>query len=296
MRWIRLFLLAPAIGLGAGTLLATYNALHVPWRTLPPFEAADTVSRRTDSTWADIQVTAADGVVLDGWLFTPRQPNGSAVIAVHGVADTRLGMLAHAEFLLRGGFTVLVPDCRGHGRSGDTIITYGIREAGDVRCWSNRLQQDPALHRLYGIGQSMGAAILLQSLITEPRFRAIVADCPFATFEEISYERLQQVSGLPKFAFWPIVRLGFLYTNLAYGVNLDRASPLDAVRATRVPVLLIHGTADTNIPPHHSQQLHAINPAATELWMVPGAEHVSSLAADPQTYAAKVIAWFNRHT
>ena len=294
MRWIRLALLPVTIGLGTSALLATYNALHVPWRTQPPSEAADALARRTNSTWADLTVTASDAVVLDGWLFTPRQPNGSAVIAVHGVADTRMGMLAHAEFLLRSGFTVLVPDCRGHGRSGGAVITYGVREAGDIHSWSSRLLQDPARHRLYGIGQSMGAAILLQSLETEPRFRAVVADCPFATFSEISYERLQQVSGLPKFTFWPIVRLGFLYTDLAYGVNLDRASPLDAVRATRVPVLLIHGTADTNIPPHHSQELHAANPASTQLWLVPGAGHVSSLAADPGTYAAKVTAWFSR--
>ena len=135
----------------------------------------------------------------------------------------------------------------------------------------------------------------MESLKTEPRWRAIVADSPFATFEEISYERLQQVTGLPQWAFWPIVRLGFLYTRLAYGVDLQRASPAEAIRSTRVPVLLIHGAADTNIPWHHSQQLHALNPSATALWLVPGAEHVSSLATEPETYARTVVDWFNNH-
>jgi fermentation-respiration switch protein FrsA (DUF1100 family) len=223
------------------------------------------------------------------------QPNGDAVIALHGVADTRLGMLGHAQFLLRRGFTVLLPDCRGHGRSGGRLITYGVREARDTSRWASRVLQDHAVQRLYGIGQSMGSAILLQSLKVEPRFRAVVADCSFATFEEVASDRLQQVSGMPKPVLWPIIRLGFIYAGVRYGVNLGLASPADAVRHTQVPILLIHGTADTNIPPRHSQELHGQNAAATKVWMVPGAGHVGSFGLDPQAYARNVVAWFESH-
>jgi uncharacterized protein len=295
MRVLRLFLVGASIALGACMVVVTNGALHVPRGTSPPPQAAEALARRTNSTWMDLQVHAPDSVILAGWLFTPRTPNGAVVIALHGVGDTRMGMLAHAEFLLRSGFTVLVPDSRGHGASCETVITFGVREAADIRCWSDRLLKDRPLGRLYGMGQSMGAAILLESLQTEPRWRAIVADSPFATFEEISYERLRQVTGLPRPAFWPVIRLGFLYTRLAYGVDLERASPADAIRSTRVPVLLIHGAADTNIPPHHSQELHALNPSATSLWLVPGAEHVSSLGTDPETYSRTVVDWFNNH-
>src|SRR5947208_966333 len=83
--------------------------------------------------------------------------------------------------------------------------------ADDVRCWAALLLQNRSLHRLYGIGQSLGGAILLQSLHTEPRFRAVVADSPFASFEEIAYDRLQQHFGVPKPVFWPMIRLGFVY-------------------------------------------------------------------------------------
>ena len=226
-----------------------------------------------------------------GWRSSER-------LAFHSGRAKRLGgnrAARHADFLLRSGFTVLVPDVRGHGKSGGAITTYGVREAGDVRCWTDRLLQNPARHRICGIGQSMGASILIESLKVEPRFRAIVADCPFATFEEIAYERLHQVSGIPQPFFWPVVHLGFLYADLSYGVDLRQASPLGAIRLTRVPVLLIHGTADRNIPPHHSLELHAANPAATRLWLVPGAGHVASLSTDPQNYARKVVSWFQSH-
>jgi hypothetical protein len=51
-----------------------------------------------------------DGIALDGWLFTPPDPNGSAVILLHGVGDTRSGMAVHAGYLLQAGFTVRTPD------------------------------------------------------------------------------------------------------------------------------------------------------------------------------------------
>ena len=49
---------------------------------------------------------------------TPARPNGAAAIVLHGVGDTRLGVLGQARFLLDAGYTVLTPDSRGHGASG----------------------------------------------------------------------------------------------------------------------------------------------------------------------------------
>jgi uncharacterized protein len=293
MRLVRLGLLALILFAASAPLVATFG-LHVPRIEASP-AAAESLARRTDSTWKDVQVTAEDGARLSGWLFTPRAANGSAVIVLHGVADSRLGALGHAQFLLERGFTVLAPDSRGHGRSGGEMVTYGIRERGDIHSWANRLFEDPAVQRLYGVGLSLGGGVLLQSLNTEPRFRAVVADSPFATFREIADERLQQVSHMPHFMVWPIMRLGFAYARLRYGFDLRQASPAEAIRSTHVPILLIHGTADTNIPPHHSEELHAANPETTRLWLVKGAEHVDSLGTDPRAYEQKVTDWFAGH-
>jgi pimeloyl-ACP methyl ester carboxylesterase len=295
----RAFRLAVAvlIGLTLGSVFLSVfiaeGALHIWQRPSAPAAFAEAFSRQTGASWESVKVTARDGVVLDGWLLTPRQPNGAAVIALHGVGDTRLGMMSHADFLVRARYTVLVPDCRGHGASGGDVIGYGIREAGDVHRWADLLLCRPGIRRLYGIGQSMGASILLESLPSEPRFRALVADCPFATFEEVAYDRLAQRGVIVPFS-WPIVRIGFLYARLRYGLNLREASPAAAVRATKVPILLIHGMEDANILPRHSRELHALNPAMTQLWEVPGADHVASLGTAPLQYQRKVTAWFEK--
>jgi len=299
VRWLWRLLRAGVIGLAIGAVLSvgivTDNALHSPTRIQPKPAAADAISRETGATWDQVQVTAHDGAHLDAWFFRPREPNGSVVILLHGVADTRLGVLGHAAFLLRSGFSVLTPDSRGHGASGRDLITYGIREASDVHDWADWLFQHQEIKRLYGLGESLGAAILLQSLLKESRFRAIVAESPFATFEEVAYDRMLQVSRLPKPVFWPVIRLGFLYVRVRYGLDMSQASPAAAIRSTAVPVLLIHGTADTNIPIRHSQELHALNPTATRLWEIQGAEHVAGLSQDPEFYAKTVVGWFASH-
>lgn len=236
-----------------------------------------------------------DGIPLDGWVFRPARPNGAAAILLHGVADTREGVLDETSFLLRAGYVVLAPDARGHGTSGGGLITYGIREAGDVHCWADWLFANAGVGRLYGLGKSMGAAILLESLAREPRFRAVVAESPFADFREVAYDRMAQRIALPRVFFWPIVDLGMIYGRVRYGVDLDRASPAAAVRATSVPILLIHGTEDGNIPIRHSRELHALNPAATVLWEVPGGHHVDALATAGPEYVTRVQGWFASH-
>jgi pimeloyl-ACP methyl ester carboxylesterase len=293
-RSLRVFA-AALIGFLLGTILLTSNALHAPPRFTASSTAADALAHNTGSTWEDVRVVAGDGVALDGWQFRPGQPNGSVVILLHGIADNRLGMLAHASFLLRNGFSVLLLDLRGHGESGGDLITYGLKEADDVRCWADVLLKHQGFDRLYGIGQSLGAAVLVQSLKTEHRFRAIVADSPFATFEEIAYDRMHQISGIPNPLFWPLIRVAFSYADLRYGLDLGRASPMAVIRGTKVPILLIHGAVDTNIPVRHSQELHAANPQTSQLWIVEHAGHVASLSTASDNYIGKVLWWFRSH-
>jgi hypothetical protein len=235
------------------------------WAPRQPDAAdADGVARAASATWQSAQITAADGAPLSAWLFTPREPNGSAVIVLHGV-------------------------------SGGGVLTYGIREASDVHAWAGEIFRTHPTARLYGLGESMGAAILLESLPREPRFRAVVAECPFATFDDVAYYRLEHYSGLGHWASWPVAQTGLFYVRLRYGVDLEQASPAAAIGATRVPVLLIHGTRDVNIPPRESQMLHARNPQATQLWLVPGAVHVSAIGACPEEYVRRVAGWFRSH-
>jgi alpha-beta hydrolase superfamily lysophospholipase len=294
----RLGLLAGILAMVLGAVLCE-NALRIApqFRISPSAQSAQSVADHTAAGWEPVEIRAADGVTLSAWFFRPREANGDAVILMHGVGDTRRGVLPQAALFLKHGYSVLAPDSRGHGASGGDVITFGVRESDDVKRWTDWVVLREHPKKLFGLGESMGAAILLKSLDAGARFDAVVAECSFSTFHQIAYDRLASVLGLNSrvghLLLSALIEPAFLYARLRYGVDLRSASPLDAVRATNTPILLIHGTRDENIAPRHSRILHNANRSVTELWEVPGAFHTAAMSADPISYERRVTAWFS---
>jgi pimeloyl-ACP methyl ester carboxylesterase len=63
---------------------------------------------------------------------------------------------------------------------------------------------------------------------------------------------------------------------------------------TKVPVLLIHGQLDSNIPVRHSRKIAAGNRDVT-LWEVPGADHCGAIGVAPIELKRRVTDWFQQH-
>jgi hypothetical protein len=257
---------------------------------------------RDGSTLVPVSISASDGVQLSGWAIRPDHSNGNAVILLHGVSDNRAGMLGSADLFLRRGYFVLLPDARAHGSSGGEIATYGIKESDDIRSWFEWIKQTQASHCIDGLGDSMGAAQLLQSLNKEPGFCAVVGESPFANFREASFVRMGQQINAGAWAgrtvLRPAVEFGLLYARFRYGVDLSDAAPDEAVASSRVPVLLIHGLKDTNLPPLNSEMIVARNHGQSGrliLWEPPEAGHCGAAGADPREYERRVDGWFEVH-
>jgi dipeptidyl aminopeptidase/acylaminoacyl peptidase len=259
--------------------------------------AAD-LAAENHSQFADVSITAADGSVLRAWSIVPATRNGDAVILLHGQADNRAGMLGPASLLLRHGYAVLLPDARAHGESGGAIATYGVLEADEIHRWFAWIRNADHPDCIDGIGDSMGAAQLLRSLDAERGYCSVVAESSFSSFWEVAYDRMGQWFGtgawLGRTLLRPAIGFGFLYARLRYGINFAQASPLHAVAASATPVLLIHGLADTNIPPRHSEQISRANPA-TALWEPANADHCGASSADPAGYESHVLSWLATH-
>jgi uncharacterized protein len=232
------------------------------------------------------------------WLIQPQHGNGNAVILLHGLGDNRLGMIGYAQLLLADGYAVLMPDSRAHGESGGDLATYGIIERHDIRRWFEWLDQTTHSACIYGLGESMGAAQLLQSLAVETHFCAVVAESSFSSFREIAYDRMGQrfATGpwVGRTILRPVVEIALLIARFRYHIDLTQASPEDAVAHTHVPVLLIHGVVDSNIPLRHSLRLVANHPELS-LWQVPGADHCGAMSVAPQEFGRRVVGWFDAH-
>jgi len=254
----------------------------------------------THAEFRDVRMTAGDGTALRAWFLKPADWNGNSVLLLHGVSDNRLGMYGYGQWLLSKHYGVLLPDARAHGVSGGEIASYGLFESEDIHHWVDWLEDQVHPQCVFGFGESMGAAQLLQSLSKESRFCAVVAESPFETFREVSYARFGRPfhtgPWLGRSFFWPTDETGFMYVRLKYGLDMSAVSPRDAVRDAKIPVLLIHGTADSNIPSYNSDDIQAANPSQVQLWKVPGAAHCGAHEVAPAEFEHRVLDWLSQHS
>lgn len=268
------------LGVGAAFCAAT---LHVPRVTHPrPFGATNVVVR------------ARDGVSLRAWWLEPGKSNGSCVMVLHGIADSRAGAAGFAPMFLEQGYRVLLPDSRAHGESGGEFITYGLLEKYDAIAWAHWLHAQ-GCRGIYGLGESLGGSILIQAASVAPVFRAIVAECPYADLREIGEYRVRGMAPLPGLFAKAVISSGLVYARFFDGLDLRQVSPVKTIAWTATPILLIHGLRDFRTPPSQSRELAAANPH-DPLWLVPNAGHCGASAAAPVEFRRRVLGWFEDHS
>jgi pimeloyl-ACP methyl ester carboxylesterase len=91
-----------------------------------------------------------------------------------------------------------------------------------------------------------------------------------------------------------LVEIAFLRARLKYHLTMQNISPENSAASTAIPILLIHGEVDSNIPVRHSQIIHARAPN-TQLWQVPAADHCGALSTAPEEFESRLLAWFVKH-
>src|SRR5688500_2041662 len=122
------------------------------------------------------ELTTTDGVRIVYDDHGP--PTGVPVVLCHGIAAAGEQLRADAEYFAGLGYRVLVPDLRGHGRSGkpDPLRRESLsiaRMAEDLGAMLDHAAVPP----VHWVGNSLGGILALQMLAEhESRFRT------FATF------------------------------------------------------------------------------------------------------------------
>jgi len=287
----------PLVAAVMGWIMAP-NFLHPERRLLTPdlVREADVSFANIHAQREDFHVTAPDGALLRGWKVRPRDPNGLWVLVFHGVADNRVGVIGQAEMLLGAGYGVVMMDARAHGESGGAMATYGWLEREDTRAVVDALVVSEQPAHIFALGESMGAGIALQSAGVDPRIEAVVAEAPFASLREASYDYagLQEYPLLGKTLFAPgawlmLYRGGRLAGFPAAGVSVEKAA---AQRP--FPVLLICDTADTTLPCRHARRIYAAASGPKSLWVVPGAFHTGAIAFFPAEFQRRVLSFYAR--
>ena len=241
----------------------------------------------------DVSITAYDGTPLHGryYHFVDRAP---LLILCHGYRSSALRDCCGGHALARKmGFNALVIDQRCHGSSGGRTITFGIRERHDVHGWINwandRFGADTPI-MLFGL--SMGAATVLMGneLGYPDNVVCVMADSPYSAPADIILKVCKDEGYPPKLSY-PFIWLG----GLLYGrFRLDACTAKDAVRAAKVPILLIHGEDDRLVPCDMSSQIAAACAAPVTVSTFAGAGHGLCYMLDPVRYERIIFDFLNK--
>jgi hypothetical protein len=298
---MRPFIFLGIMSLAISPLLAAFVGSSIGSGILHPMrlnamrlEDTQKMLARTGAAKEDFTVRAQDGITLKGWKVRPVSANGDWVLLYHGVSDNRTGVLGHAEFLLRHGYSIVMMDSREHGESGGEICTYGWKERYDSVAVTDALYATEKVRHLYALGVSMGAAIALQSAAIESRIGAVAAEDPFANLREVSYDYagLDVSPTLGRTLFRPASMLALASVQKEGGFDPSDVSPEKAVGVRLFAVLLICGTSDHRIPCRHAERIYKSAAGPKELWVVKGAGHAAALGYSPLEYESRVVKLF----
>ena len=210
----------------------------------------------------------------------------ATVLVLHGIRDSREAMRGWGAVLAAAGLRAVLIDLRGQGRSTGDVLTYGVLDAADLsRVVDDLAARGVAPGKVGALGLSYGAATSIEWAGSDARVERVVAIAPFASLAEV-------VPGYTPVPLPDVFIAGAIaLAGTMGGFDPARASPLLAIARTRAPVLLVHGTADTDIPPRHSQELHAAAPDHSEVYLVDGATH-DTIGADPSgELRRRAVAW-----
>jgi alpha-beta hydrolase superfamily lysophospholipase len=232
-----------------------------------------------------VVIPMSDGYLIQGDVSL-HEGKEKFVIITHGYTWTREGSLKYAKIFYKLGYSVLMYDLRSHGENVHKDVTMGFKEAKDLHeiiLWVRAKYGKDTPIGLHG--ESMGAATSLLALNYQDKLDFCVADSSYSSLKELCAYKIIPYH-LPK-AVLPLCSLLLL---IFHGYSFKDIEVADAVKKTKVPLLLIHGESDTFVPIEEAKELQKANPAS-KLVFFPHSEHAKSVIDHPDAYE-KTVAEF----
>ena len=235
--------------------------------------------------YEEVNFESADGIKLNGW-FIPNSKSKSAIIVMHGYPADKANLLGVAEFLAED-FNVFLFDFRYFGRSEGEYTTVGYFERNDLLGAIKYLDTEKNITSVGLYGFSLGGAVALMT--NHKNIKSIVADSSYAKLSHM----VEHMYGIFFIFKYPLAYLTKLYGILFLKINIDKINPVDNMKNIKIPILLIHGNKDSQIPVNEAYLLHNAN-KNSKLWIVKNAGHGTAHSINQNEYERRVAGVFKK--
>jgi pimeloyl-ACP methyl ester carboxylesterase len=270
MRVIINLLLAAAIAYSAVLLLVFLFQPRLVY--FPQVERELTATPRAAGLdYEEVSLRTADNVKLHGWWVPARQPRG-AVLMLHGNAGNISHRIGYLTMFNRLGYSVLLFDYRGYGKSEGHPDEEGTYRDADA-AWRHLTEARKVPARdIVMVGESLGAGIATWLALKYPP-RALVLASAFTSVPDL---------GAQIYPWLPVRLLAHVrYDNLARIGNID------------APVMVAHSRDDDIIPYAHGEALFAAAREPKQLLVLAGG-HNDGFLYTRDAWMAAVDAFLER--
>lgn len=231
-----------------------------------------------------VSFVSEDGCRISAWLL--RRCGDACVVYAAGFHDDRRHGVGRAEFFLRQGYSVLLVDLRGTGKSGYAPVTMGWTERLDLLAAHRYLTLQN--YSVIGVdGVSMGAAAVAYTFCEDPDWQFVILESCYDTLAHAFGNRLRLFS-VPR----ELAASAYLFARLRMGASVSEMQPVKWLRRCTVPTLVLGGDSEEELTVRELYTIYeACGASLKRIHLFQGGHHSDFLHYAPETYREVVGAF-----
>ena len=233
-----------------------------------------------EDVWIPVQTASGTENIHAWWMPNAEQEklkmdDRRVLLYLHGNGRNVGANAKHANRLKGYGFSVLLIDYRGYGKSEGGFPSESSVYTDAQTAWDYLIQKGYRPEQILIYGHSLGGAVAIDLAVKNPQAKGMIVDGSFTSISDLATMD-------PKYRVFPIDLLIH-----------QRFDSIAKVQSLKTPVLYIHGTADEIIPPSMSESLYAATPSRKQLMLVANAGHNNTASTNEANYANAIKNFFD---
>lgn len=268
--------------------ITSQNVFNKTWKLfVGPKFYKNTNEPEPSFPYETVQLKTSGGIPIDSW-YSQSDSSRACVIFLHGYSVNKSFLEAEAAMFRQWGYSVLLLDLRGHGKSGGNSTSFGMKETDELeKGFAFAKQRGNSKIILYGV--SLGAGICLKA-VADNKINpdAIIADVPFKNLHQHFKSRAETL-GFPS---EPFAVLTTFWVGIEKGYNSFQHDISSYAKKVHCPVLIEWGEKDELVSREEIESI--FNNLASKnkrVIVYPEGDHGAFLSRDRITWEKEIQAF-----